>query len=208
MGKPRLQLEGLRFGKLIVLRRVLPEVGRSRFVCVCDCGVFYVGLGTDIKSGNTTSCGCFKREIGRTSNLKHGASREDSRTGAYRSWATMKSRCYNEDNNRFDIYGGRGIKVCDRWLSSFENFLADMGERPDGHSLDRIDVNGDYTPENCRWASSHEQARNQRTNVWYLFEGERMIQADVARKLGVYSAEVTVMRRNNRLPSNIQALTA
>lgn len=208
MARPRLQLEGKRFGRLTVIRKVLPEIGQSRFECICDCGNNTIAIGRDIKAGNTTSCGCVKKTIGYTSNLKHGASVNDDRTGAYRSWTTMKSRCYNEDNNRYQYYGGRGITVCDRWLNSFENFLADMGERPDGYTLDRIDVNGHYTPDNCRWASSKEQARNQRTNVWYLVGNEKMIQADVARRLGVCSASVTQMRRHNRLPDNIQALTA
>ena len=120
----------------------------------------------------------------------------------------MKDRCYNEDNNRFYAYGARGIKVCDRWRESFENFFADMGERPEGHTLDRIDVNADYSPENCRWASTSEQARNQRTNVWYQFGDKRMIQADVARALGLHSSDLTHMRRAGKLPANVQALTS
>lgn len=120
----------------------------------------------------------------------------------------MKDRCYNEDNNRFYAYGARGIKVCDRWRDSFENFVADMGERPEGMSLDRINVEADYSPENCRWASTAEQARNQRTNVWYQVGDEKMIQADVARALGVHSSQVLEMRRNGRLPVHIQAITA
>ena len=120
----------------------------------------------------------------------------------------MKDRCYNEDNNRFYAYGARGIKVCDRWRDSFENFFADMGERPDGYTLDRIDVNADYSPKNCRWASVSEQARNQRTNVWYLVGDERMIQADVARSLGIHPSQVLGMRRRGDLPSHIQAITA
>ena len=120
----------------------------------------------------------------------------------------MKDRCYNEDNNRFYAYGARGIKVCDRWRDSFENFFADMGERPEGMSLDRINVDADYSPENCRWASTAEQARNQRTNVWYQVGDEKMIQADVARALGIHPSQVLGMRRRGALPPHIQAITA
>lgn len=208
MSKPRLNLEGQRFGRLTVVERVPVEKGKSRFVCVCDCGKQTIAVGQDIKSGNTTSCGCVKKAIGLTSNLKHGQSKEANKTGAYRSWTTMKSRCYNEDNNRFCLYGGRGIVVCERWLNSFENFFADMGERPEGYTLDRINVNGNYSPENCRWASTSEQARNQRTNVWYQFGDEKMIQADVARALNIHPSQVLEMRRKGTLPNHISPLTS
>jgi predicted oxidoreductase len=161
----------------------------------------------DLKRGNTKSCGCLRDEGIAKVNYKHGAASNKNLTGAYRSWRTMKDRCYNEDNNRFYAYGARGIKVCDRWRNSFENFIADMNERPEEHTLDRINVNADYSPENCRWASNFEQARNQRTNVWYQVGSEQMIQADVARALGVHPSQVLDMRRKGVLPPHIQTLT-
>jgi len=208
MSKQRLELSGMKFGKLSVVEIVYPLSRRTKFLCLCDCGNKTIATGSDIKSGNTTSCGCVKRENGKTVNLIHGASAKNARTGAYRSWQTMKSRCYNEDNNRFYLYGARGITVCDRWLDSFENFFADMGERPDGCSLDRIDVNGNYDPHNCRWSTSEQQSRNQRTNVWYLLGNKKMIQADVAKAIGIHPSTLLQMRRKNALPKYLTALTA
>ena len=208
MSKPRIDLTGQRFGKLSVMEKIVPPKGRTLFICACDCGGKITLNSSDLQSGNTKSCGCYRREISSRINLKHGATVNGKHTGAYRSWTTMKSRCYNEDNNRFYAYGGRGIRVCDRWLESFDNFFADMGDRPEGYSLDRIDVNGNYSPENCKWATTTEQSRNQRTNFWYMFGEEKMIQADVARALGVHPAVVLQMRRKNQLPTHIQAITS
>ena len=97
-----------------------------------------------------------------TARTKHGA----YNTGAYKSYRAMLQRCNNENNTRYDSYGGRGIRVCETWLESFDNFLSDMGQRPDGCSIDRIDVDGDYTPQNCRWATTREQSENKRDIVW------------------------------------------
>ena len=164
--------------------------------------------GSDLQRGNNISCGCVKAARIGSLNYKHGAASKGDLTGAYRSWRTMKDRCYNESHNRFYAYGARGISVCDRWRDSFENFLADMGERPEGMSLDRINVNGDYTPENCRWASTVEQSRNKRHNIWYQVGNEQMIQADVAKILGIHPAQMLDMRRRGVLPPHIQAITA
>ena len=208
MTKPRIDLTGRIFGRLTVKSRIVPPKGRTLFVCACECGNEVTVNGSDLQTGNNVSCGCLRVSRIGAVNYKHGAASKGDLTGAYRSWRTMKDRCYNEDNNRFYAYGARGIQVCDRWRDSFENFFADMGERPDGYTLDRIDVNADYSPGNCRWASVSEQARNQRTNVWYQVGDERMIQADVARALGIHPSQVLGMRRRGDLPSHIQAITA
>jgi hypothetical protein len=207
MTKPRIDLTGRIFGRLTVKSRIVPPKGRTLFVCACECGNEVTVNGSDLQTGNNVSCGCFRTtRIGKV-NYKHGAASKNDLTGAYRSWRAMKDRCHNEDNINFKAYGARGVKVCDRWIESFENFFADMGERPEGQSLDRIDVNGDYEPTNCRWASVTEQARNQRTNVWYQVGDKQMIQADVARALGIHPSQVLGMRRRCNLPSHIQAIT-
>lgn len=207
MSKPRIDLTGLVFGRLTVKSRIIPAKGKTLFVCACECGGEVTLNGMDLKRGNTKSCGCLRDESIAKVNYKHGAASSKNLTGAYRSWRTMKDRCYNEDNNRFYAYGARGIIVCDRWLGSFENFFSDMGERPEKYTLDRIDVNKNYSPENCRWASVSEQAKNQRTNIWYQVGDKKMIQADVARALGVHPSNLTNMRKNNSLPAHIQTLT-
>lgn len=130
---------------------------------MCDCGNKTIVSTGNLKNGTTKSCGCYQREYqakrGRKNFYKHGLSNHP----LYPTWSTMKSRCYNKNNISYKNYGARGIKVCDRWLNSFENFLKDMGEKPsDKHSLDRIDINGDYEPSNCRWATPEEQAINKR----------------------------------------------
>lgn len=147
-------ITGQRFGRLIVLslyRRGSSGV-HSRWLCLCDCGQTRVASGSSLKRGRTTSCGCGR--------ITHGSWGSPT----YRSWHMMLQRCTNPRNTHYAYYGGRGITVCERWLK-FENFLADMGERPLGTSIDRIDVDGNYEPGNCRWATPKQQMNNRRRSV-------------------------------------------
>lgn len=113
---------------------------------------------------------------------KHAA----SNTSEYHIWTTMKGRCYTPTSNRYHYYGGRGIKVCDRWRDSFENFLADMGPRPKKQSLDRIDNDGDYEPDNCRWATQSEQCRNSRRSRRVTINGESLTAGDLASRMRLH----------------------
>lgn len=155
----KLNLTGQRFGKFLVTEEGPRKNGRTTWVCQCDCGAIRtVGVGP-LRSGKSTSCGCKNgtRGLGVKQNK-----RVDN--PLYAVWHRMKSRCFNPNEPRYDRYGGRGITVSERWME-FDNFVADMGERPEGASLDRINNDGNYEPGNCRWATPAEQTRNRNCNV-------------------------------------------
>lgn len=165
---------GLRYGRLLAIRHERPKGGlRVRWLCRCDCGT-ECWVVSDQLGGHTQSCGCLQAERASDANSTHGYARPHQVTRTYRAWQSAKNRCTNPRNNRYPLYGGRGIQMCQRWLGNFENFLADMGEAPDGLSLDRENVNGHYEPENCRWATAQEQADNRRRTIWVEYQGRRL----------------------------------
>ena len=187
---------GTRFERLIVIAAAEPEIQaghpRPRWLCRCDCGTEKVVSAGHLRSGHTRSCGCLK---GRNS-ITHGCAVGGKPELVYGLWSTMKQRCLNPNSDKYKDYGGRGIRVCERWLK-FENFLADMGRPPgSGYSIDRIDNDGDYEPGNCRWATLQEQATNKRNNIMLDWHGERMTLAEAARRAGLNRS--TVWRRIRR----------
>ena len=157
----RARLEGQRFGRLVVLsKEVRGPYIKSRWLCQCDCGNTSLATTTDLQRGRHQSCGCLQKERA----TKHGAlvdARKGKRDPTYLSWQAMKDRCLNTKRRYYHRYGGRGITICDRWLHSFSAFLEDMGPRPTGLTLERINNDGNYEPSNCRWATQHEQTLNQ-----------------------------------------------
>lgn len=148
--------------------------------CACSCGRRVIVSGSSLTSGNTRSCGCLRMEIVTT----HGQARRSGISLAFRRWQNMISRCRNPNNQRFAQYGARGITVCDRW-TDFSRFMADMGPCPLGASIDRIDNNGPYAPNNCRWATKTEQAQNQRSNRRLTWNGETHCLSEWARRTGL-----------------------
>ena len=167
-----IDLTGHRFGRLVVLKRAAdkPTIYGHKpiWLCRCDCGRIKAIFGRHLRVGHTTSCGCWRAESSRERRVTHGM----NGTPEYRCWVEMIRRCYNPQRRGFHNYGGRGIIVCDRWRNSFESFFADMGPRPSTrHSLDRMNNDGQYSPDNCRWATSRQQCRNTRANRLLAFGG-------------------------------------
>lgn len=140
---------------------------RNKWLCRCDCGAEKWIYAYVLKSSAAKSCGCLNRESTAKAHTIHGG----YGTSEYKTWKSMKRRCLDEKSNSYKNYGGRGIAICDRWKHSFKNFLSDMGKRPEGTSLDRIDNLGNYEPSNCRWATAIEQANNKRNNVTFVLNG-------------------------------------
>jgi hypothetical protein len=176
---------GERFGRLVIARDVERRTGNHRLVeAKCDCGKVAIVSINNLRSGHTSSCGCAKSDIGEKL-ATHGHTRKGAFNRTYSIYRDMRTRCENPKYREFHLYGGRGITVCERWQQGYEFFLADMGERPPGMSLERERVNEGYSPDNCKWATDEEQANNKRNNVVIEHNGKRMTIAQWARELNV-----------------------
>ena len=150
------------------------DSGHAIWKCKCDCGNIAYVQGDKLINGYAKSCGCYRTANTIKRSTKHGQATRKNMTQEYRSYHDMKKRCYSSKNIGYKNYGGRGIKVCDRWLESFENFYNDMGKCPKGYSLDRINNDGNYEPSNCRWASNTTQGRNSRHTKLTLKKAQKI----------------------------------
>jgi hypothetical protein len=173
-------LTGQKFGRLTCVS--LHSVGPTKWNCVCDCGVHHVVAGYALRSGETKSCGCLRKEQARSNASKHGL----KGTPLYSVWLSMKTRCLNPKSPPYKDYGGRGIKICARWKTNFKNFYEDMSPSyRKGLQIDRVDNDGDYCPENCRWSDCTTNIRNRRNTLRVNTSRGPVTVAEAAHRAGV-----------------------
>lgn len=158
-----IDLTNKRFGRLLVLKRVPRNKRGAYWKCRCDCGNEIITKSRSLITGQTRSCGCLQKEIAGKLGASFPGTHKMSKSPVYKTWYGMKQRCLNSHDKKYRLYGGRGIRVCPRWRYSFENFFEDMGERPIGLTIDRINPDGNYEPDNCRWATALQQRHNRST---------------------------------------------
>lgn len=191
----RIDLIGQKFGRLTVISFHELERGDTYFNCLCDCGREVVVKGQDLKRGSTKSCGCLK-ETFEPSNKTHGM----SKTRLFKIWNGMKQRCYNPNNEKYPIYGGRGITVCPEWIGEqgFQNFYDwSMGNGyTENLTIDRIDTNGNYEPSNCKWSTLKEQANNTRSTVFLTYKGETKPVSEWSEITGIRQDTLTYRKRH------------
>jgi hypothetical protein len=179
MKKNHFDYIGQQHGFLKIISVCQEQGKRAEYFCICKCGnEKYVQVGN---ISRTHSCGCFRKQFSKEMHTKHGQSK---RTKAYEVWVNMKTRCSNPNSTFYLHYGGRGIKVCERW-QNFENFYKDMGDVPSKLTIERIDVNKDYEPSNCKWASKMEQAANKRNNRFLIIDNEKIHLMEASRRFNL-----------------------
>ena len=197
MPAPR-NYQGERFGNIFVIKEIEPTDNVRQWLVSCDCGKKFVKSHKHVATAK--SCGCARKEKVGNINRKHSKVKHE----LYSTWKGMRQRCSNKNSMFYKNYGGRGIEVCSRW-NNFENFLNDMGERPKGKTIDRINNNGNYEPNNCRWASRSTQASNTRQSINITFKGVTKSASDWSRSIG--GSHLLVSRRLKKGWTIEEALT-
>jgi hypothetical protein len=202
-------LIGMRFNRYTVIAYSHAKKAkygtRHYWVSKCDCGTIKTVRADQLKNNNTRSCGCYNRDVSRElrikSNTKHGM----SKTPVYYIWLAMRRRCHSVTDRQYEDYGGRGIGVCDRWKNSFEAFHEDMGNPPDGYTIERLDNNSGYSPGNCIWATMKEQCLNRRSNHLVTIDGETKTITEWSNEYGINPR--TVFGRIHRGRDPIESIT-
>jgi len=190
----KIDLTGHKFGRLTAIKFVKFSNNKTTYwLCECDCGNKKLIQYESLVTKKTVSCGCFRKEINKTKFTTHGK----SKSKIYKIWQSMKERCGNKNNKDYGNYGDRGIKICKRW-GNFINFYSDMGNKPHNFTIERIDNNKGYSPENCRWASWLEQQNNRRDNRRVSFDNKMLTISQWSRKLKVHPQTLYSRINNNR----------
>ncbi len=206
-GRQTTDLTGRPFGSLVVVKLAgkHPDGGKLYWELKCECGVVTYATTGNLLSGRTTSCGCKRLESISKALFKHGS----CNTPEYSVYKGMIQRCYNERNKSYAYYGGRGIVVCERWLNSVENFLSDMGKRPDGYTIERKDTNGNYEPGNCIWTTRGRQSRNKNNNIFAVVGGEKVLLKDHLKTVGRdYGAMLKKIKSGMMTSADLKAIGA
>ncbi len=197
-------LNARRFGRLLVLGYAGTLSGRSKWYCLCDCGTVTAVRSDLLLLNQTRSCGCLAIDTARSQETTHGM----TKTPEYKAWVAMRSRCYDLKNPSYSQYGKRGIRVCSRWLKSFDAFFADLGHRPSPqHSLERKNVNLGYGPDNCRWATPKEQARNRTSSRFIEVNGQSKTLAEWCEITGLSWSTVDGRIRRGQTPAKALGIT-
>lgn len=199
-------ITGMRFGRWSVVSFSHTRKKSAWWNCVCDCGTRRAVCGSSMRMGRTQSCGCYHRETARRLG-ESSATHKMTKSSEYRSWTAMKNRCLNRNQPSYKYYGEKGIKVCDRWINSFENFLKDMGFKPTPeHTIERQDNSKGYEPSNCRWATRAEQSLNTTSSRLLTFNDETKTSAEWSREVGIKNS--TILARLNEYGWSVErALT-
>lgn len=190
-------ITGKRFGRWLVIKKDISK--KLYWICKCDCGTIKSVYGSNLRLGKTKSCGCLLRETSSRIHKTHGKYHNP----IYSVWAGMLRRCKNKNDSHYHFYGGRGIKVCNRW-EKFINFYEDMSDGyKKGLQIDRIDTNGNYEPGNCRWVTPKQNSQNRNSNVFITMNGKRMVQIEWARHLKVHQTTMSLFCKKHREDSDI-----
>lgn len=196
MARPAQDLTGQMFGRLTVIQPDGRIGTHAAWKCKCQCGSVTRVRSNSLRSGKTKSCGCLHIEVSHDLATERFTTHGKYDTPVYRTWLAMKGRCLRSTHTAYPDYGGRGIGICDRWKESFENFHADMGDPPGpGYSIERNDVNGNYEPGNCKWATVREQRRNTRSTVRLTYNGVTKSLAEWAEETGLHRTTIATRLR-------------